>query len=164
MDTPRNTLTFCAQQAKCFWKNILRNNSKPSARIIPHVLGGLCCRICNKCALTQRYELLRDVGMPSWAPLHALHSGTPAPRGMQQTTHAWDASWTQDGYGKPMQNSGAMRLETTEVAVPVIWIVSEQDREICTVLGDVTMGYRTDQRPLTCTARSSERLVYNYTT
>jgi hypothetical protein len=59
---------------------------------------------------------------------------------------------------------GAMRLETPEVAVPVIWTVSGQVREICTVLGDVTMGYRTDHRPLTGTARSSEMLEYNYTT
>jgi hypothetical protein len=165
MDTPRNIhLTFCAQQAKCFRKNILRNNNKLSARIIHTYRAGcvaeyatnvrehqdMSCygtwacqreRLCTHCIKVRQH--LVACSRPH---THGLR------RGPKMTTE------------NPGIISGALRLETPEVAFPVIWTVSGQVRKICTVLGDVTMGYRTDHRPLTGTARSSEKLVYNYTT
>jgi hypothetical protein len=71
MDTPHNTLTFCAQQAKCFRKNILRNNNKLGARIIHTYWAGCVAEYAttvreHKTYGTWAYQRVR-------APLHALH-------------------------------------------------------------------------------------------
>jgi len=157
MDTPHNTLTFCAQQAKCFRKNILRNNNKLSARIIHTYWAG--CRAQYETNVRERkdtsfyrtWACQRESLCTHCILQHLVACSKPH-------THMGcvvDPRWRRK---TPGRISGAMGRSPSDMGC------EPARQETCTVLGDVTTGYRTDHRPPNCIARSSEMLVYNYTT
>ena len=122
------------------------NNSCPDNT---HVLGWLLCRICNKCVNTNIpccYSMCGHVSVKASARTallqHLAACSKPHTRELRR------------GHKLATENPG--RIPYAMSRSPSDKDCGTARRETCTVLGDVTMGYRTDHRPLTCIARSSE--------
>jgi hypothetical protein len=142
MDTPHNTLTFCAQQAKCFGKNVLRNKNRLSIWII-HTYLASCYRILNKCTGTQDMSIFR-----TWAfqceslcthcimgRQHLEACSRPHTHGL----HRGPTIWRQTQADLLPRDWRQLKWQFRRK-----WTVSQQCREICTVLRDATMGNRVE--------------------